>query len=84
MKFHAEIHVMPLAELLDPQGKAVLETLDTKVSDAFEDVRIGKRIELLLEADDQASAEQIVEKACQGILYNPVMETYTFTVSSSQ
>ncbi len=81
MKYHAEVYVMPLPELLDPQGKAVLESLDSKVSKGFEDVRIGKRIELKLEADSQESADKMVVEACEGMLYNPVMETYTYTLS---
>ncbi len=80
MKFKSEVYIMPLAELLDPQGKAVLESLQSQGSQQFEDVRIGKRIELSLEADSPDAASQLVENACKDMLHNPVMETYSYTV----
>ena len=80
MKFVAEIDVMPLKELLDPQGKAVKQALGQLELSGVEDARIGKHIRLLLEAADEASARSLVETACKRLLANPVMEQYTFTV----
>ncbi|MDH3651641.1 MAG: phosphoribosylformylglycinamidine synthase subunit PurS [Saprospiraceae bacterium] len=82
MKFLAEIDVMPHKELLDPQGKTV--ALNLKNIDVYdvEDVRIGKHIEMTLEAHDETEAENKVDLACKKLLSNVIMETYTFTIKS--
>ncbi len=80
MKFIAEVDVLPLKELLDPQGKAVEKGLKNLHLDSIEDVRIGKHIVLTIEAADAAAAEAAVEKACKELLHNPVMEFYTYTI----
>ncbi|SFV33853.1 phosphoribosylformylglycinamidine synthase subunit PurS [Thermoflavifilum thermophilum] len=74
MKFIAHIDVMPLKELLDPQGKAVQAALKQLGLNQTEDVRIGKHIELTLESADASEARQIAEQACEQLLANPVME----------
>ncbi len=80
MKYKSKVYIMPLTELLDPQGKAVLESLQNQGAEGFEDVRIGKRIDLTVEAESSEAASALVEKACQDMLYNPVMETYTYEI----
>ncbi len=82
MKFKADVYIMPLAELLDPQGKAVLESLQSQGAKEFEDVRIGKKIELSLEAENEKEAIDRVEQACKSMLYNPVMETYAYDIQA--
>jgi phosphoribosylformylglycinamidine synthase PurS subunit len=81
MKFIAEIDVMPLKELLDPQGKAVKQALGQLGLSGVEDVRVGKHLRLTLEAADEATARQIVETACKQLLANPVMEHFSFSVN---
>lgn len=78
MKFTAEIDVMPRPELLDPQGKAVLLGLEHLGLDQVSDVRIGKHISLQLEAETEAIAREKVEKACDKLLANLIMESYTY------
>ncbi|MGB1217873.1 MAG: phosphoribosylformylglycinamidine synthase subunit PurS [Saprospiraceae bacterium] len=80
MKFKAQINVMPLKELLDPQGKTVGKNMGNVGISGIENVRIGKRIELLIDANDQAEAEGKVETACKKLLTNVVMESYAFEV----
>ncbi len=82
MKFKAEIDVMPLKELLDPQGKAVGNNMKNLDLSGIEDVRIGKHIVVTLEANDEAEASSKVETACKSLLANPVMESYTYSISS--
>ena len=53
MKFKAEINVMPLEELLDPQGKTVARNMDHAGIYGVQDVRIGKHIEILIDATDE-------------------------------
>jgi phosphoribosylformylglycinamidine synthase PurS subunit len=80
MQFVAEIDVMPLKELLDPQGKAVKQALGQLGLSGVGDVRVGKHLRLVLEAADEAAARQIVETACKQLLANPVMEHFSFSV----
>jgi phosphoribosylformylglycinamidine synthase len=83
MKFKAEINVMPLKELLDPQGKTVGKNMGHIGITDVADVRIGKHIEMVLEADDAAAAEAKVETACKRLLSNAVMESYSYTISQA-
>lgn len=80
MKFKANINIMPLRELLDPQGKTVGKNIGNIGISGIADVRIGKHIELTVEAENQAEAEAKLEKACKELLSNPVMEAYAFVL----
>ena len=80
MKFKAEINVMPLKELLDPQGKAVASSMKNLDLPEVKDVRIGKHITIKLEATDKSQATQKVEQACKKLLSNPVIEYFEFEV----
>jgi phosphoribosylformylglycinamidine synthase len=82
MRFIAEIDVMPLKEILDPQGKAVKLGLRNLGITQIEDVRIGRHITLELEAADENTAQQMVETACKKLLANLIMEGYTYTIST--
>lgn len=77
MKFKADIDVMPLPALLDPQGKTVSASMKNLGLDAIENVRIGKHISLEVEAADQSEAETLVNDACKRLLVNEIMEFYT-------
>ncbi|MFT6165946.1 MAG: phosphoribosylformylglycinamidine synthase [Vicingaceae bacterium] len=82
MKFKAEIDIMPLKALLDPQGKAVTSSLKNLDLSEIGNVRIGKHITLEIDASDKATAEAKVEQACKKILANHLMESYTYEVES--
>ncbi len=81
MKFKAEIDVMPLEALLDPQGKAVTNSMTNLGLPEISGVRIGKHITLLVEAKDKKTAETKVDAACKKLLCNEIMEFYKFTVT---
>ncbi len=81
MTFTAQVKVMPLKELLDPQGKAVLGGFQNLGLSGIQDVRIGKNISLQIEADTAESAKQIAEEAARKLLANPVMEMFEITIS---
>lgn len=74
---------MPLKELLDPQGKAVLGGLKNLGLGAIEDVRVGKHISLQVEAASEAEAKSLAEEASKKLLANPVMEFYEITVHAA-
>ena len=80
MKFRAEINVMPLKALLDPQGKAVTSTMKNIGLSEITNVRIGKHISIEVEAKDKKNANEKVESACKKLLANLIMETYEFEV----
>jgi len=78
MKFRAEIDVMPLKALLDPQGKAVTGSMKNLGLPEIENVRIGKHITLELEAASEDAAKAKVDEACKKLLANQIMESYEF------
>ncbi len=83
MKFIADIKVMPLKELLDPQGKAVLNGLKNMNFTNVKNVRIGKHIQLEIDAKDAQEANAKTQAACKQLLANPVMEYFEFTLSGA-
>jgi phosphoribosylformylglycinamidine synthase PurS subunit len=76
MLFQVQIKVMPLKDLLDPQGKAVLGGLHNLGLNGVQDVRVGKHITLNIEAADQVAAKQVAEEASKKLLANAVMEYF--------
>jgi len=76
MTYNVQIKVMPLKDLLYPQGKAVLGGLQNLGLGTVKDVRVGKHITLQIEAASEAEAQQIAEEASKKLLANPVMEFY--------
>lgn len=81
MIFTVQIKVMPLKDLLDPQGKAVMGGLQNLGLQNILDVRIGKHIDLQIEADTKELAIAKAEEATKKLLANPVMEVYEITIS---
>ena len=76
MIYNVQIKVMPLKDLLDPQGKAVMGGLKNLGLNGIEDVRVGKHITLQIEADTEEAAKQIADEASKKLLANPVIEFY--------
>lgn len=81
MTYSVQVTVMPLKELLDPQGKAVMGGLSNLGLNSIVDVRIGKNITLQVEAASKEEAGQIAEQASKQLLANPVMERFEIVVS---
>jgi phosphoribosylformylglycinamidine synthase len=80
MTFQVQIKVMPLKDLLDPQGKAVLGGLHNLSMTGVKDVRVGKHITLQIEAANEAAAKEIAETASKQLLANAVMEYFEIEV----
>ena len=70
------IAIMPRDGILDPQGKAVEAALPQLGASTVHGVRIGRRIELTVEADDATSARQVVERLAADFLANPLVERW--------
>jgi phosphoribosylformylglycinamidine synthase len=80
MTYTVQVKVMPLKELLDPQGKAVMGGLANLGLTAIKDVRIGKHITLQVDAASEAEAQASAEEAAKKLLANQVMEYFEVSV----
>lgn len=82
MIYTVAINVMPLKDLLDPQGKAVLGGLHNLGLKSVQDVRIGKRITLYVDAANEGDAKKVAEEAATKLLANQVMEHFEISIIS--
>jgi phosphoribosylformylglycinamidine synthase len=76
----ATVLVRPKDGILDPQGEAVGSALGHLGFDV-QDARIGKVIDLELEAADEAAAKAEVERMCEQLLANPLIESYEIAIA---
>jgi len=81
MIYSVNVKVMPLKELLDPQGKAVMGGLANLGLAGVDDVRVGKHITLQVNADSPENAKAIAEEASKKLLSNAVMEYFEVEVN---
>jgi phosphoribosylformylglycinamidine synthase len=79
-KYTATISVMPLKEILDPQGNAVNLGLKNLGIGSVSEVRIGKKINLVVDAVSTEAAQLVVDEACKKLLANLIMEEYSFQI----
>ncbi|HEY3251124.1 MAG TPA: phosphoribosylformylglycinamidine synthase subunit PurS [Ignavibacteria bacterium] len=78
----AKIKVTLKKSILDPQGKAVEHSIQSLGYKNVEDTRIGKYIELKINASSEEEAEKIAEEVSDKLLANPVMEDYEIEIVS--
>ncbi len=76
----ARVHIMLKEGVLDPQGEAVARALGAMGFDGIEGVRQGKLIEIDLSAPDADAARAEVERMCESLLANTVIETYSVEI----
>jgi phosphoribosylformylglycinamidine synthase subunit PurS len=79
--YRARIHVTLRPSILDPQGKAVAHALDSLGMQGVHEVRMGKLIEVTLDAPTEADARKLTEEMCRKLLANPVMENFEYTLA---
>jgi len=79
-RFAYSVSVMPRDGILDPQGRAVEAALPQLGAESVHDVRVGRRIDLTVEAMDEASARSVVEKLAADFLANPLIERWSIDV----
>lgn len=79
-KYTATISVMPLKEILDPQGNAVNLGLKNLGIGSVSEVRIGKKINLVVDAVSTEAAQLVIDEACKKLLANLIMEEYSFQI----
>ncbi len=80
--YKAKIWITLRTGILDPAGQAVQKGLHSQGFVGVRDVRMGKAIELLLDAENEHEAGNLVRETCERLLVNPVMEDYTFTLEA--
>jgi phosphoribosylformylglycinamidine synthase subunit PurS len=77
-QYQAQIYVTLRPSVLDPAGTAVRSGLEHMGYGNVERLRIGKYIELSLTADSEAAASEQLDRMCDQLLANPVIENYRF------
>lgn len=79
-QYRLEVRVKPRPGLLDPEGKAIQQALNSLGWEGVGDVRVGKTIYLDLEAASSEAAVETVEAMCRKLLANPVTEDFEVSV----
>jgi phosphoribosylformylglycinamidine synthase subunit PurS len=79
--FKAVVYVTLKESVLDPQGNAVQGSLHSLGFDEVRDVRVGRYMEVELEAAHREAAEERLTEMCEKLLANTVIEDYRFTVT---
>ena len=76
MIIDVKIYVTLKEGVLDPQGRAVVGALGALDFKGVEDLRIGKFMELKVDAEDKVEAEALAKRMCEELLANPVIEDF--------
>jgi phosphoribosylformylglycinamidine synthase subunit PurS len=79
--YKARIHVTLRPSILDPQGKAVAHALDHLGMQGVHEVRMGKLIDVTLDASNESDARKLTDDMCRKLLANPVMENFEYTLA---
>ncbi len=80
--FSAKIKVTLRKSILDPQGKAVEHSIQSMGFSSITDTRIGKFVELKIDTSSEEEARLVTDEICRKLLANPVMEDYSFEIST--
>ena len=76
-RFRFAVNVTPKPGILDPQGRAVEQSLSHLDVRGVSDVRVGRRVELTVEAPSEEDAMATVDRLASSLLSNPLIEAYT-------
>ena len=79
----ATVLVRPKAGILDPQGDAVQNSL-RHLGFAVADARVGRVVDIEVDAGDPASARAEVERMCDQLLANPLIESYEIEIAADE
>ena len=82
-QFTAQVTVTLRRSILDVQGKTVEHALHSLHMPGLQHVRIGKHLEMSVQAADEQHATELVDAACKQLLANPVMEDYHITITAA-
>lgn len=76
--YHAKISITLRPSILDPQGKAVEHAIGTLGVGTVRNVRMGKGVEMTIDAPSEKEARAVVDTVCRKLLANPVMEDFAY------
>jgi len=76
IEFRFAVNVTPKPGILDPQGRAVEGSLGHLSIDGVTAVRVGRRVELTVAAEDESDARAVVDRLARELLSNPLIEAY--------
>ena len=79
---HVEVRIKPRAGLLDPQGTAVRHALESLGFAGVSEVRVGKVIDLEIDANSASEATEMAEEMCRKLLANPITEDFAVATPS--
>jgi phosphoribosylformylglycinamidine synthase subunit PurS len=82
-RFHVEVRIKPRPGLLDPEGKAIHHALESLGYEGVADVRVGKVVDLELDAASAHEAEARAREMCRKLLANPVTEDFEVQILDS-
>jgi phosphoribosylformylglycinamidine synthase subunit PurS len=80
MQYKADIKIMPLKAMPDPQGNNIAELLQKAGYKNVNNVRMGKHMTLIIEAESKEEAMEQVNDLCNTILVNPLVEGYDYQI----
>ena len=75
-EFRYAVAVMPKPGILDPQGRAVEQSLGHLQVEGVRDVRVGRRVELTVQAAAEEEARATASRLAEELLSNPLIETW--------
>ena len=81
VRYEARVEITHLPGIRDPQGATIERALPALGYENVSEVRVGKSIRLVVEADDEAAARGQVDEMCRRLLANPVIEAYEIALS---
>lgn len=81
--YKAKVNITLRKSILDPKGKAAHHALQNLGLNNIEDVRIGKFIEMDIQADSEVTARELADTACSKLLANEVMEDYQIHIEKN-
>jgi len=84
INYSAKIKIMLKKGILDVQGKTVENALNSMEFTNIHNVRIGKYVELTVEAQNQDEAKKIVDQACSKLIANPIIEDYEISLNDNK
>ena len=79
--FKSTVIVRRRKSILDPEGKAIEHALHSLEFTGCSNVRMGRMIELTVEAEDLSSAKNLIESVSKKLLTNPIIEDFTYEIA---
>ena len=76
------VFVSPKTTVLDPQGAAVEQAIKSLGHHSIEGVRVGKTVTFQMEGSDTPEIRDEIDRLCDGLLSNPVIEAYPYEITS--